>query len=139
MAIALVQTAAIGSTGSGTSQQTSAFATSPTVGNYLVAWAWGWNSGTHTKTPGFTDTAGNTWVVPTNAYQHQAADCWAVVGYTKVAATGASFRVTSTEPDSGGSSIMVVAASSRGWRARRPSTARRSAPAAPPGYRPPGA
>lgn len=113
MAIALVQTAALGSTGSGTSQQTSAFGAQPTVGNYLVAWAWGWDNShpTHVSC-GFTDTGGNTYAVPAGAFQTIGSDLWVAVGYTKVATAGASFKVTATpvnSPTGYLGSLMVVA------------------------------
>jgi hypothetical protein len=121
MAISLVQTAALGSTGSGLSQQTSAFGANPTVGNYLIAWAWGWNGSNH-STPTFTDTAGNAWAIPAGGLQEIAADLWLAVAYAKVTATGATFKVTCAEGTAGNfGSIMVVASEFSGIPATSPS------------------
>jgi hypothetical protein len=121
MSIALVQTANLGSTSGALSQQTLAFGTPPTVGNTIVAWAWGWQGATHNQTPAFSDTGGNAYTVPAGAYQHLAADLWAILGFAPVANTGASFKVTTTQPSSTTSnSIMVVAVEFSGVAATDP-------------------
>lgn len=119
MAIAFVQTGALGSAGTATSQQTSIFGTNPTVGNYLVAWAWGWSS-SHQATPAFSDTGSNSWTVPTNAYQQIAADLWCIAGYTKVATSGSSFRITITTTGWTSGAIMVVASEFSGVASASP-------------------
>jgi hypothetical protein len=122
MAILHVQDAALGSASAATSQQTGAFAANPTVGNYLVAWGWGWMGSAHDLTPSFSDTAGgNTWVVPANGYQQIALDLWGFLGYAKVAATGASFKISSTGARTAtGGSIMVCAAEFSGVASTSP-------------------
>lgn len=109
MTIALVQTAALGSTTLATSQQSSAFAANPTTGNMLVAWAWGDISGSLTSLT-FSDTAGNTWTVPSNVQQVYTVggSLWFTMAYAPVTATGASFKVKMTVSPS--SKINVCAA-----------------------------
>jgi hypothetical protein len=96
MAIVLVQTAALGATGSGSTIQTSAFGVQPTVGNYIVAWHWGW-AGAHTGSIGatcFTDTGSNSY---TNiGAQTIDNSTYSLMGYTKVVTAGASFKITAT-------------------------------------------
>lgn len=121
MAIALVQTAALGSTGSGTSQQTSAFASNPTVGNYIVAWAWGWNPATGTTAPAISDTGGNSYTIPTGGFQERTGDLWSVVAWTKVATSGATFRLTVTKAATwSAGSLMIVASEFSGVAAASP-------------------
>jgi hypothetical protein len=120
MAIALVQTAVLGAIGSGASQQTGAFAAQPTVGNYLLAWAWGWNGqGGTIGFSAFSDTGANAYTVPANAKQGINNDLWCAVGYAKVATAGASFKVTATATATGGS-VMVVASEFSGVLAASP-------------------
>jgi hypothetical protein len=121
MAISLAQTAVLGALGSGTTQQTSAFGANPTVGNYLVAWAWGWGGGGAGSSFSFADTGSNTYTFPTNAKQGTAVnDVWCMVAYTKVATTGASFKVTATVTGGSNGSIMVVASEFSGVAASSP-------------------
>lgn len=108
MAITLVQTTTLGATGNGTSQQTGTFAAQPTVGNYIVAWGWGWSNNAH-GTPAFTDTGGNAYTVPSGAFQHIALDLWSLISYAKVATAGATFKVTLTSNMGINASVMVVA------------------------------
>lgn len=107
MAIAFVQTATLGSTGSGASQQTSAFGSNPTVGNYLVAWAWGWNSTvTHLASHFvFSDTGSNAW--SPLGFQSLSADLWLIMGYAKVATGSASHKITMTLTGESTGSVMV--------------------------------
>jgi hypothetical protein len=99
MAWALVQKAALGSVNTAVATASSlAFGANPTVGNWIVIWAWGWTDQTHNQTPALSDTGGNTYTIPTNAYQNQATDLWCICGWTKVATSGASFKVTSGGP-----------------------------------------
>jgi hypothetical protein len=111
VAISFVQTAVLGSTSSGASIQTSAFAANPTVGNYLVAWAWGWTSNTTSAAPAFSDTGTNAYTIPTNCFLFQASDLWLAVGYTKVAISGATFKVTITKAAAWVSGSMMCVAS----------------------------
>jgi hypothetical protein len=125
MAIVWVQNAAIGSTSAGTSQATSAFPASPTVGNYVVWTGWGWNSGSPGQTNATitaTDSAtGNTWIKPANVFQKRATDLWCSGGYAKIANTTASFTVTVTDSSgSGNGAIMICAAEFSGVAASSP-------------------
>jgi hypothetical protein len=109
--VAHVQDAALGAGGpAATTQQTGAFSTNPTVGNYIIAIAWGWNSNAHNQTPALSDTGGNSYTVPANVYQNQATDLWCIAGLAKVVTSGASFKVTSGGPASGGGGSICVAA-----------------------------
>lgn len=109
MAITLAQSIpAIAAIGNASSLASTAFGSNPTVGNYVVAWAWGWSSDTHTPASiAFTDSAGgNTW---TTYHQDIAADLWVAVGWMKVANTGATFKTTITNPGGSGSNSIVQA------------------------------
>jgi hypothetical protein len=111
--IAHVQDTGLGTTAAAGSQQTGAFGSNPTVGNYVVAFAWGApGSGTVNNPVSFSDSAGNTYTIPTNAYQFSSnSGCWCAVGYAKVGSTGASFKVTVTHGSGWTSGIICVVAS----------------------------
>jgi hypothetical protein len=122
VAVTWIQNAAIGSTGSGSSIQTSAFGSNPTVGNYIVGYCWGWgNTSDHPTSVTFTDTGGNTYAVPTGAFKDQANDLYLAVGYAKVVTSGATFKVTATaNGTTAHESVMCCAAEFSGIAASSP-------------------
>ncbi len=115
----LVQSTTLGTNSGGNSQATGAFATNPTVGNYLIVWAWGWTSSNH-GTVAFSDTGGNVYTVPTGSQQDQTRDLWCAIGFAKVATSGATFKVTCTPNASSTGSILVVASEFSGGLASGP-------------------
>jgi hypothetical protein len=122
MAIALIQTAGLGANGGGSSQQTLSFGVPPTVGNTIVAWTWGWSSAGHgaPQASTFSDTGGNSYLIPVGASYGQNFDLWLGVGYARVLTAGASFKVTATPNVGSNSSIMVVASEFSGVAAASP-------------------
>jgi len=125
MSIAHVQDAAIGAVSNGASQQSGAFGANPTVGNYVVAYAWGWADTAHHHPTAcvFTDTGGNTYTVPAGVFRDQASDLWCAAAYAPVATGGASFKVTATPTGSGGTyngSVVVCAAEFSGVASSSP-------------------
>jgi hypothetical protein len=110
--IALAQAIpSIASTASGSSLASTALGSNPTVGNYLVMWGWGWASNTTastiTGTFSVTDTGTtNTWTLYKQA---QANDVWVVCGWTKLVASGATFKVTMNNMPTSSSGNIIIA------------------------------
>lgn len=93
---------------SANSLASTAFGSNPTVGNYVIAFAWGWSSSTPAvNNSTFTDTGGNSW---TTYGQSILNDLWLLVGWMKVATSGASFKTTWNRGGApwGSPSIIVV-------------------------------
>jgi hypothetical protein len=121
--MARVQNAALGSASSASVTDSAAFASNPTVGNYVAVMCWGWNSSHTTGTPTITDNiGGNTYTIPTNGFQAVNNDVWCLVAYAKVAATGAGLKARCTTPGgwAANGSIMVCAAEYSGVAASSP-------------------
>lgn len=122
MSIAHIQDTTLGTATNPTvAAQTGAFGANPTIGNYIVVFAWGWTSAVHTNALAFSDTGGNSYTVPTGAFKDQATDLWCAVGYAKVATSGATFKVTATYNNGiSGATINVCAAEFSGVAAASP-------------------
>lgn len=119
MAIALVQQTTLGSNGSATSVATGAFATAPTVGNYVIAWAWvGSKTGANWASTAFscTDNFSNSY--SSIGFSASGNTLVALMYYAKVATTGSAFTVTLTA--SNRTKLDVVAAEFSGLVASSP-------------------
>lgn len=120
MAITFVQKTSLGTSGASSGAVSSgAFGTNPTVGNYIIIWAWGWTSNAGTISPALADTGSNSYTTPANVLQKQSLDLWCTMGYTKVGTSGASFKVSVT-PGVNGGSVCVCGAEFSGLPASAP-------------------
>lgn len=103
-----VQKTTLGTTTAGTSQSSGAFAASPTAGNYVVVWTWGWESAaiTASAVTCADNATGNTYTRA--AFQIAPAGGWSALFYAKVVGTVGSF--TPTVSVAGGHVIEACAA-----------------------------
>jgi hypothetical protein len=124
MATSFVRKTTLGAIGSGTTVSTGAFAANPSVGDYVVAWAWGY-SGTTLAVAANVTCADN---IGGNAYtqvgfQSVVRDAsnryWVAMFHAKVAATGANFAPAITTSIAG-SGLQVCAAEFSGVAATAP-------------------
>lgn len=126
MAILPVQTAALGSHTSATSQQSGAFPSNPTVGNNIGAWCWGQVDGATPTSVTFTDSGGNSYTVPANVFQVKQTTgtirVYFAAGYARVTTSAASFKATATVNGTAGgtTTINVCAAEFSGVAATSP-------------------
>jgi hypothetical protein len=97
MAIAFVQTATLGATGSATSISTSAFSSNPTINNYIIVWTYCQGTGATDFTVSDSTNLNTYTPIGWSSISTQIA---VQFFYTKVQHTGSSFTVTVTTSES---------------------------------------